>query len=252
MTKKTLLLTNDDGFLAEGIQQLKLRLALDYDIYVVAPDRERSAISMSLTIHQPLRVTRMADQEYAVNGTPVDCINIALRGVMPHWPDFIVSGMNMGENLCEDVLYSGTVAGAFTGRMYGVPALATSLIEDKKTGAFDFEGGAEVTADVLAKLMPEKNTNIVYNLNIPARHNGKIMVTSFGMKGYQPSIVERTDPRGQKYFWIGTGYPESNAGEGTDLWAVNNGHISLSALKYNFNDDDEKNKLTGLFNDGKK
>jgi 5'-nucleotidase len=166
---------------------------------------------------------------------------------MPHWPDFIISGMNQGENLCEDVFFSGTVAGAFTGKMYGVPSMAVSLIPDKKTGAYDFQNGAFITAQVLEKLLPLKNTDIVYNLNIPAPNSGKVMVTTIGEKRYKPSIVERTDPRGGDYFWIGTGNPMSNGREGTDLKAVENGDISLSVLKYDLNDVEEMKKLSGVF-----
>lgn len=244
---KTLLLTNDDGYLAEGIQSLRRHLSQWYDVYIAAPDRERSGVSMSLTINQPLRLTRMDQNGYVVNGTPADCINIALRKIMPHWPDFIISGMNQGENLCEDVFFSGTVAGAFIGKMYGVPSLAVSLIADKNKG-FDFENGASVTARVLEKLLPLKNTNIVYNLNIPNPNSGKVKVTALGEKRYQPSIVERIDPRGGDYFWIGTGNPTADGREGTDLNAVENGDISLSVLKYDLNDMEEMKKLSGVFN----
>lgn len=241
---KTLLLTNDDGYLAEGLQSLKAYLADRYDVYVAAPDRERSAISMSLTIHQPLRLNRMGEKEYAVDGTPSDCINIALQKLMPKPPDFIVSGMNQGENLCEDVFFSGTVAGAFIGHIYGIPSLAVSLIGDRESGAFNFEDGARVTGRVLEQLLPLKNTNVVYNLNIPARNTGNVVVTSLGLKRYKPSMVERTDPRGQRYFWIGTGDPVTDGDKGTDLEAVGKGDIPLSVLKYDLNCVDELKKLS--------
>jgi 5'-nucleotidase len=252
---KTLLLTNDDGVLSNGLQYLKNFLSGSYDVYVVAPDRERSGISMSLTINRPLRVTRLGEKEYAVDGTPTDCINIALQGIMPGWPDFIISGMNEGENLCEDVFFSGTVAGAFVGHMYGIPSMAVSLVEGKidthERKPFDFETGARITAQVLEKLLPLKNTAVVYNLNIPPHVTGKskIVVTSLGLKRYKPTIVERVDPRSKKYYWIGSGEPTSKGDNGTDLDAVARGDIALSILKYDLNDEKEMKKLVEVFHE---
>lgn len=256
---KTLLLTNDDGILSPGIRHLKDFFSPHYDVYVVAPDRERSGISMCLTINQPLRLTQLGEKEFAVDGTPSDCINIALQGIMPRWPDFIISGMNEGENLCEDVFFSGTVAGAFIGHIYGIPSLAVSLVANKTdTGTndsqgepLDFETGARITGQVLEKLLQLNNTNVVYNLNIPPDVNSKskIKVTPLGLKRYKPSIVERVDPRGRKYYWIGTGTPVNTGDNGTDLHAVVNGDIALSILKYDLNDAEEMKKLIGAFNE---
>jgi 5'-nucleotidase len=256
---KTLLLTNDDGILSPGLRHLKNFFSADYDVYVVAPDRERSGISMCLTINQPLRLNQLGQKEFAVDGTPSDCINIALQGIMPKWPDFIISGINHGENLCEDVFFSGTVAGAFIGHIYGIPSLAVSLVTDKtdpgKKNADDerpdFETGARITGQVLEKLLPLNNTNVVYNLNIPphAGSTSKIKVTPLGFKRYKPSIVERVDPRGRKYYWIGTGTPVNTGDNGTDLHAVVNGDIALSILKYDLNDAEEMNKLIEAFNE---
>jgi 5'-nucleotidase len=250
MTKKTILLTNDDGILSLGIQQLKEHLTADgnYDVYVVAPDRERSGISMSLTINRPLRLTRLSDRDVAVSGTPADCVNVALQKILPHWPDFIISGMNEGENLCEDVFFSGTVAGAFTGHMYGIPALAVSLLASKD-GGFDFEKGARIAGRVLESLLPLHNTDVVYNLNIPsnAADEKNVVVTYPGFKRYKPSIVERVDPRGRRYYWIGTGSPDVNGDNGSDLHAVENGNVSLSVLRYDLKDTAEMKKLEEVF-----
>jgi len=242
---KTLLLTNDDGYLAEGLQCLKAYLSGRYDVYVAAPDRERSAVSMSLTIHKPLRLNRLGEKDYAVDGTPADCINIALQKLLPRPPDFIISGMNEGENLCEDVFFSGTVAGAFIGHIYGIPSLAVSLIGDKENGTFNYEDGARVTGRVLEQLLPLKNNGIVYNLNIPARNSGKVVAASLGLKRYKPSMVERTDPRGRTYFWIGTGDPVADGDQGTDLETAAKGDIPLSVLKYDLNCFEELKKLSG-------
>ncbi|MCP5106235.1 MAG: 5'/3'-nucleotidase SurE [bacterium] len=243
MKKKRLLLTNDDGYLSKGLQQLKDHFSSRYDVYIVAPERERSGVSMSITINHPLRTKQVGENQYVLDGTPTDCINIALRKIMPEWPDFVISGMNHGENLCEDVFFSGTVAGAYVGTMYGIPSLAVSLIAGKEDGTFDFAEGARVTGYVLDKLLPLGNTNVVYNLNIPTPNTGEIVVTSLGLKRYKPSVVERIDPRGREYFWIGTGNPSSDGEEGTDLRAVAQGNISLSVLKHDLNDEKEMGKL---------
>ncbi|HLP60405.1 MAG TPA: 5'/3'-nucleotidase SurE [Candidatus Deferrimicrobium sp.] len=243
---KTILLTNDDGYLAEGIRSLRDRLSTNYDVYIVAPDRERSGISLSITINHPMRIKRVNDKEYVVDGTPTDCINIALQKIITQQPDFIISGMNHGENLCEDVFFSGTVAGAYIGSLYGVPSMAVSLIDANKDHRFDFAEGARITEVVLEKLLPLKNTNVVYNLNIPTPHNGKILATSLGCKRYKPSLVERVDPRGMSYYWMGTGNPSCDGEEGSDLWATSRGNISLSVLKYDLNDTEERKKLSEI------
>jgi 5'-nucleotidase len=250
---KTLLLTNDDGILSPGIQYLKEYLSEQerYDVYIVAPDRERSAISMSLTINQPLRLNRVREKEFMVDGTPADCVNIALQEILPRRPDFIISGMNEGENLCEDVFFSGTVAGAFTGHIYGIPSMAVSLIEGKTENgdAFDYKAGARFTSQVLGKLLPINNASVFYNLNIPpaTSSDSKIIVTYPGLKRYKPTIEKRIDPRGKNYYWIGSGSPASVGEDGTDLHAVKSGNISLSALKYNLIDLEEMKKLAEVF-----
>ena len=251
---KKILLTNDDGYFSKGLQRLRDYLTDKtkegnseeplYDVYVAAPDRERSAISMSLTINEPMRLHRLGEKVYVIDGTPTDCVNIALQKIMPIQPDFIIAGMNKGENLCEDVFFSGTVAGAFAGHIYGIPSMAVSLIPDKENGAFDYDNGARITGRVLDILLPLKDTSVVYNLNIPAGNTGKIAVTALGRKHYKPTIVERTDPRGRKYYWIGSGEPTSMGEQGTDLEAVANGDISLSVLKYDLNAPAEMKKLS--------
>lgn len=248
---KTILLTNDDGVMALGIQHLKNALSIHYDVYTVAPDRERSAVSMALTINHPLRLKQIEDKKFSVDGTPSDCVNIALQEVLPQWPDFIVSGMNEGENLCEDIYFSGTVAGAFTGHMYGIPSLAVSLIgENTPTGySFDYEAGTRFTLYVLEKLLPLKTTSAFYNLNIPPNttKDSKLLVTYPGLKRYKPSVVKKTDPRGKNYYWIGNGYPGQIGEEGTDLHAVKNGNVSISPLRYSAHGHQEMKDLENVF-----
>ncbi len=243
----TLLLTNDDGYFSAGIQHLKRVLSAYYDVYIVAPDRERSAVSMALTITRPIRLTQKAEKDFVIDGTPADCVNIALQKVLPSYPDFVISGMNEGENLGEDVFFSGTVAGAFAGHLYGLPALAVSLVRDPAGAPYPYEEGARITATVLEQLLPLKNNSVVYNLNIPNHPNGVLTLTTTGLKRYQPSTVERTDPRNQKYYWIGAGNPNLEGEKGSDLEAIAKKEISLSVLKYDLNTPTEMKKLNDVF-----
>jgi 5'-nucleotidase len=247
---KTILLTNDDGFYSKGISALKTELEKEYQVLVVAPDREKSAISMALTLNHPLRVNRIEEFVYAVNGTTSDCVNIALQKLLPAKPDFVVSGMNLGENLSEDIFFSGTVGGAFSGHLYGIPSLAVSLIAglgQYQHKDFEFAAGARIAAKIMTKLLEISHDNVIYNLNIPFPNHGKVAVTALGNKRYTPDIIERTDPRGRAYFWIGTGTPDYAGSEGSDIWAVQNGLISLSIIKYDLNSREEMDRLAGNF-----
>jgi len=247
---KTILLTNDDGFYSKGLTALQAELEKKHRVFVVAPDREKSAISMALTLNHPLRISQVEANVYTVDGTTSDCVNIALQKVLPEKPDFVVSGMNLGENLSEDVFFSGTVGGAFSGHLYGIPSLAVSLIAGlghDRQQEFAFAAGADVTARILDKLLAGPHDNVIYNLNIPHPHCGEIAVTTLGSKRYTPDIIERTDPRGRKYFWIGAGTPNYDGGEGSDIWAVRKGLISLSIIKYDLNSREERDRLAGAF-----
>jgi len=247
---KTILLTNDDGFFSKGISTLKERLAGKYRVVIVAPDRERSAISMALTLHHPLRVKEIADDVFAIDGTTADCVNVALQKLLPAKPDFVLSGMNLGENLAEDIFFSGTVGGAFCGSLYGIPSLAISLIMEpgaKAQAGCDFAAAARIGENVLERLLPHADASMVYNLNIPFPNNGRIRVTALGKKHYTPDIIERHDPRGNAYYWIGTGIPTYAGEEGTDIWAVKNGYISLGVIHYGMNASQEIARLAKHF-----
>jgi 5'-nucleotidase len=247
---KTILLTNDDGFYSKGITALKAELEKEHQVWVVAPDREKSAISMALTLNHPLRINQVEANVFAVNGTTSDCVNIALQKILPSRPDFVVSGMNLGENLSEDIFFSGTVGGAFSGHLYGIPSLAVSLIAglgQYQKREFEFAAGAAITARILSKLLGNDHDNVIYNLNIPFPNSGEVAVTTLGSKRYTPDIIERTDPRGGKYYWIGTGMPNYSSGEGSDVWAVKNGRVSLSIIKYDLNSTAERERLAASF-----
>jgi 5'-nucleotidase len=247
---KTILLTNDDGFYSKGITALKTVLEKNHRVWIVAPDREKSAISMALTLNHPLRINQVEANVYAVNGTTADCVNIALQKILPERPDFIVSGMNLGENLSEDIFFSGTVGGAFCGYLYGIPAMAVSLIAglgQYQRQEFEFGAGAEISAKILEKLLAYDHDSVVYNVNIPFPNLGRIAVTSLGTKRYTPDIIERSDPRGRKYYWTGTGTPNYSCQEGSDIWAVQNKLVSLSVIKYDLNAQAESTRLSSAF-----
>lgn len=250
---KTILLTNDDGATAPGIKLLREILKNSYRVVTVAPDRERSAVSMGLTINHPLRITEIDTDYYSVNGTPVDCVNVAIQKVLGRQPDLLISGMNLGENLAEDVFFSGTVGAAFAGFLYNVPSLALSLIPQhyfKANENYPLEKGTEISKLIIDKLSAfDSLPATVINVNIPHNTSGQIRITSMGKKRYRPDIVENIDPRGRKYFWIGTGDPIYEGEEGSDTWAIQNGYVSISILKYNLNSDDGLDLLGKIFDE---
>lgn len=226
-----ILLTNDDGFFCETIQILFRALRPLGATYIVAPDRERSACSLAVTLRQPLRAQRIKPRVWAVEGTPVDCIYFALQEFLPRSPDLIVSGMNPGPNLGrQDINYSGTVAGALQGIFHGIPSIAVSLLPDGK-GRFDLRYAAGVVrtiaADVLAHGLPE---GTALNVNIPPRPIRGVKITRLGWKFYDPEIIAKTDPRNSTYYWIGTGSPRRIGDAGTDVMAAHDGYISLTPL----------------------
>lgn len=230
-TRPTILLTNDDGFYRETIQILHRRLGSVGRTYVVAPDRERSACALAVTLRQPLRAQKIKPRVWAVEGTPVDCIYFALQKFLPRRPDLIISGMNPGPNLGQqDVHYSGTVAGAIQGSFHGIPSMAVSLLPDTN-GRFDLKYAVEVVrtiaADVLAHGLPP---GISLNVNIPAPPVKGVKITRLGWKFYDPEIIEKTDPRETVYYWIGTGTPRRVGDAGTDVMAAHDGYISLTPL----------------------
>ena len=229
--RPVILLTNDDGFYRETIQILFRRLGRLGRTYIVAPDREKSACSLSITLRQPLRVQHIKPRVWAVEGTPVDCIYFALQEFLPRRPDLIVSGMNPGPNLGQqDINYSGTVAGALQGTFHGIPSIAVSLLADDR-GRLDLKYAAgiveSIAADVLASGLPE---GIALNVNIPPPPAKGVKITRLGWKFYDPDIIQKTDPRNASYYWIGTGTPRRVGDAGTDVMATHDGYITLTPL----------------------
>jgi 5'/3'-nucleotidase len=223
-----ILLTNDDGFHSEGLRSLRDAVAEIGDVIVVAPDREMSAVSQSITLLSPLRYTSVCDNEYTVEGTPADCIILALRTILESPPQLIISGINKGPNLGDDISYSGTVAGALEGTFNGIPSMAVSLAGRSD---LNFKPGAEFAARlagrILEKGLPE---DVLLNVNVPLNWTGTVEFTRQGKKRNKNVLQEGKDPRGGKYFWV-EDPPAINHGDaGSDFAAIEAGSISITPL----------------------
>ncbi len=235
--RKIILLTNDDGFFAEGLAALRNGLKGLGAVHIVAPDREKSACSLSLTLHRPLRVQKLGPRSYAVDGTPADCVYLAVQKFLPRKPDILVSGLNRGPNLGrQDISYSGTVAGAIQGTYLGIKSLALSVLADK-AGRYDFPAAAAVSRTLVERILAAPPfPGLTLNVNLPAPPIKGARITVLGEKRYNPEIVEKKDPRRNSYFWIGTGRPERLGGPGSDIRAVEDGFMSLTPLHTDLTD----------------
>lgn len=227
-----ILLCNDDGYHREGIQILFRRLRPLGRPVIVAPDRERSASSLALTLRRPLRLHRIKADVWSTDGTPADSVYFALQKALPRQPVLLVSGMNPGPNLGQaDVHYSGTVAAALQGTFCGIPSMAVSLLPDS-AGRFHLDPAARIVRRfaerLLSRGLPE---GVTLNINIPAPPLRGARITRLGRKFYNPEVVEKKDPRGQAYYWIGIGTPSFKGGPDTDLWATDHGFLSITPLQ---------------------
>lgn len=225
------LLSNDDGVHAQGIHALADELKAIAEVTIVAPDRNRSGASNSLTLEQPLRVTEIADRAYSVQGTPTDCVHFALNELMKDdLPDLVLSGINHGANLGDDVLYSGTVAAAMEGHFLGVQAIAFSLV-----GKQNFQSAAKIARRLVEQhLQRPIPTNRLLNVNIPdlsLDELGEIEVTRLGARHHAESMIKQKDPRGHDIYWLGPPGKEQDAGLGTDFYAIEQGRVSITPLQ---------------------
>jgi 5'-nucleotidase len=232
MKKALILLTNDDGMHAEGISVLSEELTNLGQVYIVAPDQEKSASSLALTLHHPLRVKHTKKNKYAVSGTPADCVYLAIQKFLPRPPDLLISGINHGPNLGQqDTSYSGTVAGAKQGAFLDIPSMAVSLIPDKK-GHFSFAAAAKMVhafaRGILESPLPQ---GIFLNINIPAPPLRGIKIAHLGQKRYNPRVIEKEDPRGRLYYWLGTGNPKAVGDEDSDVMVIKEGYITVTPLQ---------------------
>ena len=228
-----ILVSNDDGIQSEGIHRLEVALSRIAEVYTVAPDREQSAVSHSLTLHRPLRIEEIAPRRFAVNGTPTDCVNLALKGFLPVRPDLVVSGINKGPNMGDDITYSGTVAAALEGALLGIPAFAVSLVTF--TAPYHFQTAATFSAMLAAEILrPKFPANSLLNVNVPNLPGEQIKGYRFtrqGKRRYGESIDMRTDPRGKKYYWISGDNLGFDNIEGSDCVAVHDGYISVTPVR---------------------
>ncbi len=226
-----ILVCNDDGIGAEGLRVLVDGLDPLGDVVVVAPDRERSAAGHSLTLSRPLRAVRISERWYSVDGTPTDCITLAVTGLLPRRPDLVAAGINHGSNLGDDITYSGTVASAIEATLQGIAAFAVSLAG---AGRLDFRGAAgfakRLAAEILQRGLP---ADTLLNVNVPNEAPEGIRgvkVTRQGRRVYSETVVKKVDPRGRDYYWIGGSESVWKRADGTDFEAVSGGWISLTPL----------------------
>ena len=228
------LLTNDDGIHAPGLAALDAALAGMGTLLTVAPAEEQSGMSHALTMNRPLRIIRHSHQRWAVSGTPVDCVYVAIHRVCERFPDLVISGINKGANLGDDVFYSGTVGAAREAALNGIPSLAVSLDLSDETEHLHFDTAASIAMGVVKRMQAHPLPEGCYlNLNVPNRplkHVQGVAVCSLGKRHYEPLVEERTDPRGKRYFWIG-GHPVGEQmREGTDGNWMARGFATLTPL----------------------
>ena len=227
-----ILCTNDDGYLANGIRVLASAASTLGSVTVVAPDREQSASSNSLTLHHPLRARLTSDNSYVVDGTPTDCVILAVNGLLPGQPDVCLSGVNHGPNMGEDVLYSGTVAAAMEATVIGIPAIAISYVQDRPE---ELEGWESVVRVILGEILGREEfpEDTLFNVNLPAVPPDEvrgIKVTTLGRRRYSDAITRANDPSGREYFWSGGGAVNWRGAEDSDFQAVEDGYVSVTPL----------------------
>jgi 5'-nucleotidase len=228
-----ILLSNDDGYLAPGLAALRVALEPVADIVVVAPERNHSGSSNSLTLDRPLRVQQLESNFYSINGTPADCVHIALTGLLEEAPDLVVSGINNGANLGDDTLYSGTVAAAMEGRFLGLPAIAVSLAGRK---AQHYDSAGKITADLVLKLQSRPlPSDILLNVNVPDLPLDQlkgIRATELGSRLPPSPAVKALDPNGREVYWIGPAGRAKNKSDGTDFAAIIEHYVSITPVQF--------------------
>ena len=226
----TILITNDDGIHSPGIQVLQQALAELGNTVIIAPDRDNSAVSHSLTMNRPLKVQKLAKNIYTIDGTPTDCVAVGLKKILSVQPDLLVSGINAGANLGDDICYSGTVSAAIEGTMYGIPSMALSVGGEPP---YDYRAAMRIAVCMARKILrnslPE---NTLLNINVPSGSDyDKIRVTRQGRRLWENSIHETLDPRGSTHYWIGGGTPVTDPNEDTDVHVFASGNVSITPIQ---------------------
>ena len=226
-----ILISNDDGYLAPGLVALAEALAPIAEITVIAPDSNRSGSSNSLTLDRPLSLQRAANGFYFVNGTPSDCVHLALTGILPAKPDLVVSGINQGQNMGDDTLYSGTVAAATEGYLFGVPAIAFSQVEH---GWQHLDAAARLAREIVERRFEALQKPFLLNVNVPNRpyeELTRIVATRLGKRHVSEPVIKMRDPHGRDIYWVGPTGAAKDAGEGTDFHAAQQGWVSVTPLQ---------------------
>lgn len=227
-----ILLSNDDGYFAPGLICLAEALATIAEIIVVAPERDRSGASNSLTLDRPLSLRKSHNGFYYVNGTPTDCVHLAVTGMLDTLPDMVVSGINDGANMGDDTLYSGTVAAATEGFLLGIPSLAVSLAGFSKG---NFATAAQVAKEIIQRFSNDRlHGPVLLNVNVPDIAHGELQgleVTRLGRRHKAEPVVKSKSPRGETVYWVGAAGPAQDAGEGTDFFAIKNNRVSITPLQ---------------------
>ena len=243
-----ILLTNDDGIDSRGFTLLKERLSIRHDVLAIAPEKERTCVGHAITLHKPLRIKKIDEALFSTNGTPADCVLLGTKVLMKKMPDLVISGINRGPNMGQDVNYSGTVAAAKEGAFLGINSIAVSI--DARQD-YLFEDAVETISSVIEKSVDiEMPSGILLNINIPNIKRERLkgfMVTRLGKRIYNGTITERIDPRGNKYYWIGGSGDNFERTEGTDLYAVENGYVSITPLGLNMTHNEYLNVLRDHF-----
>jgi 5'-nucleotidase len=234
-----ILLSNDDGYFAPGLERLAAALSARAEIVVVAPERDRSGASNSLTLDRPLTVRRAPSGFLFVNGTPTDCVHLAVTGLLDHLPDLVISGINLGANMGDDTIYSGTVAAATEGFLLGIPSIAISLASKI---AAHFETATAVALELLDRHERHPLGARLINVNVPDVPRAGLKgyrVTRLGRRHKAESVVVTTNPRGETVYWVGAAGAAADAGEGTDFNAVEQGYASVTPLQIDLTNHDE-------------
>lgn len=235
MNPPLILITNDDGFLSPGIEALAAAMASVGEVWVYAPESEMSAVGHAISLNRPLRVHEVRDRYFHIDGTPADCVLLAIRELLPRRPDLVMSGINTGPNLGDDVTYSGTVAGAYEGMLQGIPSVAISNGSYAATRYDQIaEIGAKIGKHVLDHGLPE---HTMLNVNVPELPPEEIKgyaITRQGIRKYGDDIHRREDPRGRAYYWIGGFRPEQEAHPGTDFEAISQDKVSITPLQRDY------------------
>jgi 5'-nucleotidase len=234
-----ILLSNDDGYFAPGLEQLAAALASRAQITVVAPERDRSGASNSLTLDRPLSIRRAPNGFLFVNGTPTDCVHLAVTGLLEGLPDMVISGINLGANMGDDTIYSGTVAAATEGYLLGIPSIAISLAS--KT-ARHFETATEIAIELVERHRRRMAAPWLLNVNVPdvprAELQG-IKITRLGRRHRAEDVIRQQSPRGETVYWVGAAGPAADAGEGTDFHAVEKRFVSVTPLQIDLTNRDQ-------------